>query len=150
MRAGNRGLFAKYAARHRGAHYGWPRQNDSGCVRSRVQSEPLAFLLEQAQYEVHLAADGYEALDLMLNGVSDVVVTDWGMPRLKGSEFLTLSRILWPKTPVIVVSDHAVPSPVGLPQGAFGWLKKNRMGRRNRCRPSKRLSKQQLIGTGNN
>jgi FixJ family two-component response regulator len=46
------------------------------------------------------------------------------MPRLKGTDFLTLSRILWPKTPVIIVSDPAVPSPAGLPQGAFAWLNK--------------------------
>jgi CheY-like chemotaxis protein len=41
-----------------------------------VQSEPLTLLLEQAQYEVHLAADGYEALDRTLKVVFDVVVTD--------------------------------------------------------------------------
>jgi CheY-like chemotaxis protein len=84
----------------------------------------LVLLLEQAQYEVHLAADGCEALDRMLKGVFDAVITDWDMPRLKGADFLTLSRILWPKTPVIVVSDHAVPSPGGLPRGAFAWLLK--------------------------
>jgi CheY-like chemotaxis protein len=84
----------------------------------------LACLLEQAQYEVHLAGDGYEALGLMRKGVFDAVITDWDMPRLNGSEFLALSRIFWPETPVIIISAHAVPSPGGLPQGAFAWLNK--------------------------
>jgi CheY-like chemotaxis protein len=84
----------------------------------------LALLLEHAQYEVHLAADGCEALDCMRTGVFDAVITDWEMSRLKGADFLTLSRILWPKTPVIVVSAHAVPSPEGFPRGAFAWLTK--------------------------
>ena len=66
----------------------------------------LACLFEQAQYELHLAGDGYEALDRMFNGVFDAVITDWDMPRLKGADFLSLSRILWPKTPVIIVSAH--------------------------------------------
>ena len=84
----------------------------------------LAFLLEEAQYQVHLAADGYEALDWMLKEVFDAVLTDWEMPKLDGSQLLGLSHILWPDTPVIIVSAHAVPSPEGLPRGAFAWIKK--------------------------
>jgi two-component system, chemotaxis family, chemotaxis protein CheY len=84
----------------------------------------LALLLQQEQYEVHLAADGYEALDCMLKGVFDAVMTDWHMPRLNGSQFLALSRILWPDIPVIIVSAQAFPSAQGIPQGAFAWIKK--------------------------
>src|SRR4249919_2340566 len=84
----------------------------------------LACLLEQAQYEVHLAGDGYEAVERMFNGVFDAVITDWDMPRLNGADFLSLSRILWPKTPVIIVSAHDAPSRKGLPQGAFAWVNK--------------------------
>jgi CheY-like chemotaxis protein len=82
----------------------------------------LALLLEQAQYEVHPVADGHEALDHMLKGVFDAVITDWDMPRLNGSDFLSLSRILWPDTPVIIVSAYAAPSLEGIPRGAFAWL----------------------------
>ncbi|HXT65552.1 MAG TPA: response regulator [Nitrospiraceae bacterium] len=82
----------------------------------------VAHLLEQAQYEVHLAADGHEALEFMFRGVVDVVVTDWHMPRLSGTDFLSLSRILWPDIPVIVVSAYAAPSLEGIPRGAFAWL----------------------------
>ena len=82
----------------------------------------LAHLLKHAQYEAHLAADGYEALERMSKGVFDVVVTDWHMPRLNGADFLSLSRILWPDTPVIIVSACAAPSLEGIPRGAFAWL----------------------------
>ena len=82
----------------------------------------LALLIEHAQYEVHLAADGYEVLDRMFKEVFDVVVMDWHMPRLNGSDFLSLSRVFWPDTPVIIVSAYAAPSLEGIPRGAFAWL----------------------------
>ena len=82
----------------------------------------LARLLEEAQYEVHLAADGHEALQYMFREVVDVVVTDWHMPRLNGADFLSFSRILWPDIPVIIVSVDAAPSLEGIPRGAFAWL----------------------------
>ena len=82
----------------------------------------LALLLKQAQYEVHIAVDAYEALEYMFKGVFDAVIPDWDMPRLNGSEFLVLSQILWPKTSVIIVSAHAVPPLGGLPRGAVAWL----------------------------
>jgi len=82
----------------------------------------LARLLEQAQYEVYLAADGHEALQYMFREVVDVVVTDWHMPRLSGADFLSFSRILWPDIPVIIVSADAAPSLEGIPRGAFAWL----------------------------
>jgi osmotically-inducible protein OsmY len=104
----------------------------------------LALLLEQAQYEVHLAADGYEALGCKFKGVFDVVVTDWHMPRLNGSDFLslagpsgrTLSSSLFRLTlPFHLKEFHEEPS-----HGSS-----NRMSRRNWCRSFKWLSKQPLI-----
>lgn len=84
----------------------------------------LALLLEQAHYEVRLAADGCEAVDEMLKGVFDAVVTDWEMPRLNGLEFLSLSRILWPDTPVIIVSAYAAHPGDGIHRQAFAWVQK--------------------------
>ena len=84
----------------------------------------LRCLLEHAQYAVHLAGDGYEALGLMRKEVFNAVITDWDMPRLNGSEFLALCRIFWPKTPVVVLSAHAVPFPGDFPRGAFAWINK--------------------------
>lgn len=84
----------------------------------------LALLLEHAQYEVRSAADGYEALECMFKEMVDAVVTDWNMPRLSGPDFLSLSRILWPGVPVIIVSAYAVPLLEGIPRGASAWLLK--------------------------
>lgn len=84
----------------------------------------LTLLLEQAHYDVHVAVDGFEAIDEMLKGVFDAVVTDWDMPRLNGSEFLALSQVLWPDTPVIIVSAHTIHPGEGIHQKAFAWLQK--------------------------
>ena len=84
----------------------------------------LGLLLEHARYEVYLAADGCEALDWMLKGLYDAVMTDWDMPGLNGSQLLALSQILLPDTPILIVSAHDVPSPGGIPRGAFAWIKK--------------------------
>ena len=82
----------------------------------------LTLQLEQEQYEVHLAADGYDALEYMFKRVVDVVITDWQMPRLSGADFLSLSRILWPNVPVIIVSGYAPPSDKKFPGDASAWL----------------------------
>ena len=84
----------------------------------------LALLLEHAQYEVHLATDGYAALDRMLNGVFDAVIMDWDMPGLSGSKFLALGQTLWLDTPVIMVSAHTIDPGEGIYQRAFAWLRK--------------------------
>jgi CheY-like chemotaxis protein len=72
------------------------------CVSNR---NLLTCLLEQAQYEVHLAGDGYEALERMFNGVFDaVIIVDGHMPGLSGHEFAEFCRSAWPVTPVILLS----------------------------------------------
>jgi CheY-like chemotaxis protein len=85
----------------------------------------LAGLLEQAKYNVHLAGDGLEALHEMKKRHFDAVLTDYYMPRMNGMEFLVLSQVVWPNTPVILLSsdaedlaDHAVE------RGAFSCVGK--------------------------
>lgn len=84
----------------------------------------LALLLDNAHYDVQLAADGCEAVEKMLKGVFDAVMTDWDMPRMNGSKFLALSRILWPDIPVIIVSAHAANPGDGVHRQAFAWVQK--------------------------
>ena len=67
----------------------------------------LAGLLQQAKYNVHLAADGLEALHEMKKRHFDAVLTDYYMPRMNGMEFLVLSQVVWPNTPVILLSGDA-------------------------------------------
>ena len=69
----------------------------------------LARLLEQAQYEVHLAGDGYEALERMFNGVFDaIIIVDGHMPGFSGHEFAEFCRSAWPVTPVILLSGDRI------------------------------------------
>ena len=84
----------------------------------------MAHLLERTGHNVSLAIDGCEALHQMFQRAFDVVVTDWEMPGLKGSDFLRLSQILWPNTPVIIVSARTIASPDDTPEGAFAWIRK--------------------------
>jgi DNA-binding NtrC family response regulator len=85
----------------------------------------LSVLLVQARYNVHLVSDGQEALIEMKRRHFDVVITDYRMPRLDGMEFLSLCRIEWPDTPVVMVSgDHPDMSEAAVRQGAYAWLHK--------------------------
>src|SRR4030095_1815830 len=57
--------------------------DDSLSVRKFV-----GLMLERAGLEVRLAADGQEALGLLAESASDVVVTDLEMPRINGFELI--------------------------------------------------------------
>ncbi len=85
----------------------------------------LADLLEQAGFNVHLAADGLQALQEMKKRHFDAVITDYHMPRMNGREFMVHRRAAWPNTPVVILSgytgdlaDHVIE------QGAFAWVHK--------------------------
>lgn len=52
----------------------------------------LEVVLERAGYKVTAAADGLEAMKLVLSGPIDVVVTDAMMPNLSGHEFCRFIR----------------------------------------------------------
>jgi len=86
----------------------------------------LAVSLEHAGYHVETASDGVEALGEMKRGQFDVVVTDYQMPGMNGLEFLSLSKILWPNTPVVMLSgdtSHEV-ADIAMRRGAYTWLHK--------------------------
>src|SRR4051794_10950507 len=63
----------------------------------------LAMVLEET-YEVTLAENGQEALDLALLGAFDAVVLDLMMPVLDGEGFLRELRTRGPVPPVILAS----------------------------------------------
>jgi len=61
-------------------------------------------VLEGCGFDLVVAADGTEALHHLARGGVDLVVTDWHMPGLTGSNVVSAARELLAGTPVIVVS----------------------------------------------
>ncbi len=86
----------------------------------------LALSLRHAGYEVHTATDGLEALSEMRQRHFDVVVTDYQMPGMNGLQLMSLAKILWPNTPVVMLSGEQSEEIMdsAMQGGAFTWLHK--------------------------
>lgn len=85
----------------------------------------LSLLLAQAGYNVHEACDGIEAIGEMQKRRFEVVITDYRMPRLDGLELVKLSRIVWPETPMLIVSGEQFDFVrVAVQQGAYAYIRK--------------------------
>jgi nitrogen regulation protein NR(I) len=86
----------------------------------------LAAMLKREGYEVTTAADGEQALGVLLKTPVHVVVTDLVMPRLGGMELLRRVATEFPDVPVIVITAHgSVDSAVAaLKAGAFDYITK--------------------------
>jgi two-component system sensor histidine kinase/response regulator len=61
----------------------------------------------QAEFNVHTARDGFEALKEMNQQAADIVLLDLGMPGLDGPGTLKEIRKRWGAVPVIVHTGHA-------------------------------------------
>jgi DNA-binding NtrC family response regulator len=68
--------------------------------------EGLEKALSLDGYEVELASDGRQALDLIEEGDIDLVITDLKMPQLSGEELLKESLDRIPYLPVIILTGH--------------------------------------------
>jgi len=86
----------------------------------------LAAMLKREGYEVTTAADGEQALGVLLRTPVHVVVTDLVMPRLGGMELLRRVSADFPDVPVILITAHgSVDSAVAaLKAGAFDYVTK--------------------------
>jgi DNA-binding NtrC family response regulator len=96
-----------------------------------VDDEPnvrkvLGALLEQAHYEVALAASALEALDLVRAHDPDLVISDLRMPGLDGLELLRRLRDDFPEIPVVLLTAHGtVENAVeAMKRGALDFLTK--------------------------
>lgn len=85
----------------------------------------LSVRLVSAGYMVYGATNGLEALVQMDKYSVDVVLTDYHMPKMDGFEFLSLCRMKWPGTPVVVFSaEQDDLAHEALERGAFAWVRK--------------------------
>jgi CheY-like chemotaxis protein/anti-sigma regulatory factor (Ser/Thr protein kinase) len=71
---------------------------------SRTQSLEIRLLLEEAGYEVALAANGEEAFDSLAKGVPDLILTDLQMPRMNGLELVEAVVHDHPGLPVVLMT----------------------------------------------
>ncbi len=95
--------------------------DDEPAVRRALER---ALALER--YEVALAADGEEALDLLARGPTDAVILDVAMPRLDGLEVCRRMRQAGDRTPILMLTARdAIDDRVrGLDAGADDYLVK--------------------------
>jgi two-component system response regulator MprA len=95
--------------------------DDEPSVRSALQR---ALALER--YDVQLADDGQQALDILAEGVVDAIVLDVMMPRIDGIEVCRRLRAAGDRTPVLMLTARdAIDDRVdGLDAGADDYLVK--------------------------
>jgi len=85
----------------------------------------LSVRLVSAGYRVYAAANGLEALEQMEKHSVDAVLTDYHMPNMDGFEFLSVSRVKWPGTPVVVFSgEQDDMAHEAVERNAFAWVRK--------------------------
>lgn len=69
--------------------------------------ELLERVLQRRGHEVHLAADGEAALELLAKNTYDLVVTDVVMPGIDGFDLLRRVKATYPGVTVIVLTGYA-------------------------------------------
>ncbi len=57
------------------------------------------------QYDVYVATNGFDALDILANGPIDVIVCDQRMPSMNGNELLAFARERFPSVIRILLTD---------------------------------------------
>lgn len=66
----------------------------------------LKGILEHENFEVFLASNGFDALEILAHNEIDLVITDVNMPELDGFALLQLIRKRSPSMPVIVMTGY--------------------------------------------
>ncbi len=86
----------------------------------------VADILEQEDYTVVTAYDGFKGLELVMQDRFDLVLMDIRMPVMDGVQTFKKIKEIAPDTPVIMVTAFAVEDLIreALREGAFGALKK--------------------------
>ena len=96
--------------------------DDSNLIRRFISG-----VLVAAGYVVRTAVDGVDAIGKLRQGPPDLIISDLGMPRMSGYEFLAVVRDRFPQMPVIAMSCEVTPH--GTPEGvaADAFLQKDEL-----------------------
>jgi two-component system, NtrC family, response regulator AtoC len=86
----------------------------------------LKAMLKKEGYDVVLASDGVEALNILKQEEVTIVVSDLKMPKLDGMELLERISQSWPAIPVIIITAHGTIATAvdALKKGAFDYITK--------------------------
>lgn len=85
----------------------------------------LGLMLENEGYNVHMASEEGLALEELKRRRFDVVVSAHHMPQINGFRLALLGRLVWPDTPMIILSGNETSFPETTEQGAaYGSLRK--------------------------
>lgn len=85
----------------------------------------LGLMLENEGYNVHTASEEGLALEELKRRRFDVVVSAHHLPQVNGFRLALLGRLVWPDTPMILLSENETSLPETAEQGAaYGSLRK--------------------------
>ena len=85
----------------------------------------LSLMLENEGYNVLMASEEGPALEQMKRRRFDVVVSVHHMPQINGFRLVLIARIVWPSTPIILLSeDDTSLSEIAEHGGVYGSLRK--------------------------
>ena len=97
--------------------------DDSASIRQMVE-----MTLKESGYDVTVAKDGLEALNLCKTRSFDFVLTDQNMPNMDGLTFIKSARTLAARarTPIVMLTTEASDEmkAQGRAAGATGWMVK--------------------------
>ncbi|HPB31534.1 MAG TPA: sigma-54 dependent transcriptional regulator [Candidatus Sumerlaeota bacterium] len=88
--------------------------------------EGLRWALEGHNFEISLAADGKQAIEILSVTPVDLVITDLKMPQIDGLDLMKHIQRHYPETLVIILTGHGtIDSAVGaMKNGAFDFIEK--------------------------
>ncbi|HIJ55462.1 MAG TPA: endopeptidase La [Deltaproteobacteria bacterium] len=92
----------------------------------KMARQNLEYVFNKEGYDVHTAASGIEALDLLERTGFDVVVTDFKMEKIDGMDVLEKAKLNNPDTEVIMITGYAtVPRAIeAMKKGSYHFLSK--------------------------
>ncbi len=77
-----------------------------------VDDEPrlrktLEMIIHSAGYQTTTAGDGYTALQALMSNNIDLIILDWQLPDMEGTQLLKEIRKINPKLPIVIMTGMA-------------------------------------------